>query len=84
MELITTVSKTRSHGTSHRVVHSIYFHSVKDYYSRRLLHAFAADTLNECETLASMRIYEKQQRNEYMKILQILSTDTKIDTYTQR
>jgi hypothetical protein len=32
------------------------------YDSRRLLHAYAADTLNTCEIVACMRIYEKQQR----------------------
>jgi hypothetical protein len=34
-----------------------------DFDSRRLLLAYAADILNECEKFGSMRSYEKKPRN---------------------
>jgi hypothetical protein len=58
-DLITTFSKTKRHGTSHSLVHSIYFNRL----TRRLLHAYTAGTLNEWEIIASMTIYEKKERN---------------------
>jgi hypothetical protein len=64
MELTSALSKTRSYGTSHSLVHYIYSTELMiDFDSKRLLHAYAADTLNECQIVAGRTIYEKQQRN---------------------
>jgi hypothetical protein len=64
IELITAVSKTRTHWNHITIfIASIATVLMRDFESRRLLLAYAAGILNECEKCGSMRRHEKKPRN---------------------